>query len=205
MGNKGIIYLILALVVAAGLVFFSKILEKKDHLKPDFFLDNSKIYLLREYDYDRSHRQLEKAIQAMRTLEEGLDKESKKIIETSIDDLELVLEEIENKDLSRADMNSAYVKALNALTYAEIKVSEHLLEENSGKDAIIALKYGMIHLRNAVKYSDSEETANFEIHIYEELDSLIEHNTLDHDQMQAKLDELLMELDHVVEESDSIM
>ncbi|MGB3464576.1 MAG: hypothetical protein WBA74_04870, partial [Cyclobacteriaceae bacterium] len=205
MGSKGWIYLLLALIIVLGIVFLPKLLNNQDHLKPDFYLDNSKVYLLREYDYERSHEQLKKAITAMRNLENDLDEESKAILETSIRQLEIVLEEIETEDLVKSDMNIAYAKALDALTYAEIKVSEHLLEENAGKEAIIALKYGMVHLRNAIKYSDSEELVKFEMHIYEELDSLIESNTIDHDQLKAKLDQLLEELDYIVEETDSII
>ncbi len=61
----------------------------------------------------------------------------------------------------------------------------------------------MVHLRNALKYSDSEELKNFEMHIYEELDSLIENKTIDHDEMKKKLDHLLEELDYIVEEKDT--
>lgn len=204
MSNKGILYLIIAVVLVVGMITIPKFYKSLDPLKTDFYLDNSKVYLLREYDYERSHAQLVKAIESMRELEEELDEQGKFIIETSIKDLDKISEEIENKELSKADLNAAYAKALDALTYAEIKISEHLLEENSSKDAIIALKYGMVHLRNALKYSDSEELKNFEMHIYEELDSLIDNKSLSHDEMKKKLDHLLEELDYIVEEKDSI-
>ena len=204
MRNKGIIYVIVVVVLVAGMITIPKIYNTLDPLKPDFYLDNSKVYLLREYDYERSHAQLAKAIESMRELEKELDEQGKFIIETSIKDLYKISREIESKELSKADLNAAYAKALDALTYAEIKISEHLLEENSSKDAIIALKYGMVHLRNALKYSDSEELKNFEMHIYEELDSLIDNKSLSHDEMKKKLDHLLDELDYIVEEKDSI-
>lgn len=204
MRNKGIIYVIVVVVLVAGMITIPKIYNTLDPLKPDFYLDNSKVYLLREYDYERSHAQLAKAIESMRELEKELDEQGKFIIETSIKDLHKISREIESKELSKADLNAAYAKALDALTYAEIKISEHLLEENSSKDAIIALKYGMVHLRNALKYSDSEELKNFEMHIYEELDSLIDNKSLSHDEMKKKLDHLLDELDYIVEEKDSI-
>lgn len=204
MRSKGVLYLLIVVILVAVMITIPKFFKSADPLKTDFYLDNSKVYLLREYDYERSHAQLTKAIESMRELEKELDEESKFIIETSIKDLDKVSLEIENKELSKADLNAAYAKALDALTYAEIKVSEHLLEENASKDAIIALKYGMVHLKNALKYSDSEELKNFEMHIYEELDSIIENSTLDHDQMKKKLDHLLEELDYIVEEKDSI-
>mgnify|MGYP001791945953 CR=1 FL=1 len=204
MSNKGILYLIIVVILVVGLITIPKFYKSLDPLKTDFYLDNSKVYLLREYDYERSHAQLTKAIESMRELEKELDEQGKFIIETSIKDLDKISEEFENKELSKADLNAAYAKALDALTYAEIKISEHLLEENSSKDAIIALKYGMVHLRNALKYSDSEELKNFEMHIYEELDSLIDNKSLSHDEMKKKLDHLLEELDYIVEEKDSI-
>ncbi len=204
MKSKGFLYLIMVVVLVTGMIFIPKFIKSTDPLKTDFYLDNSKVYLLREYDYERSHKQLAKAIESMRELEKDLDKESKFIIETSIKDLNKVLKEIESKELSKADLNAAYAMALDALTYAEIKITEHLLEENSSKDAIIALKYGMVHLRNALKYSDDEKLKNFEMHIYEELDSLIANKSIDHDEMKKKLDHLLEELDYIVEEKDTL-
>jgi len=202
--SKGLIYLLLMFATLALLILIPMYVIEDDPLKADIHLSNSKSYLLREYDYERSHDQLRKAIQAMRDLEEGLDEESKFIIETSIKDLDKVSKEIENKALVKGDMSVAYAKALDALTYAEIRISEHLLDIHASKEAVIALKYGMVHLRNAIKFSDSETLKQFEMHIYEELDSLIENNTLTHDEMKKKLDHMLVELDHFVEDKDSI-
>ena len=205
MKNKGLIYIIAIVVLGTALILGARYFKSDDSTIADFHLDNSRAYLIRDYDYQRSHEQLDKAIEAMRELEKKLDDEGKEIIEKSISDLQIIAREIEEKALVKADMNVAYAEALNALTFAEIKISEHLLELDASQDAIIELKYGMLHLRNALKYAQDEELKNFEMHIYEELDSLIANKSLSHDEMKARLDQMLVELGHFVEESDSLL
>lgn len=205
MKGKGLIYGIIIFIIAAGFISGPILLRNGKATDPDFHLDNSRSYLLRDYDYQRSHEQLDKAIFAMRELEKRLDDEGKKIIEKSISDLNIIAREIEERALVKADMNIAYAEALNALTFAEIKISEHLLEIDASQDAIIELKYGMLHLRNALKYAEDDNLKEFEMHIYEELDSLIANKSLSHDEMKERLDQMLVELGHFVDESDSLL
>ncbi len=201
--NKGLAYFLVAILLVGLAIYLPAVFNGGNSTDPDFYLENSKTYLVREYDYDRSHEQLKKAIAAIRKIEKGLDQESKFILETSIKDLEKVSTEIEERHLIKGDLNGAYAKALDAMTYAEIKVSEHLLEEDHSRAAIIALKYGMLHLRNAAKFSKGDKKG-FEKHIYEELDSLIENENMDHDEMKRRLDHMLEELDYLVEEKDTL-
>ncbi|MEM9325921.1 MAG: hypothetical protein AAGA85_09700, partial [Bacteroidota bacterium] len=133
-----------------------------------------------------------------RNIETDLDDESKAIIEVSIADLEKVRREMEMDSLVTEDLNRAFSNALSTLTMAELKVSEVLIKEHHSKDAIVAMKYGMFHIKNALKYAEGEKK-EYEKHIYEELDSLLESRTMSEEEVIARLEKMIHELDVLVE------
>lgn len=202
--NKGILYFIIMIVVFGGFALYTKVLDDskpalltEQAVEPDLLLDNSKFYL-KEHAYERSLDQLDQAINAIREIELDLDEESKRILEYSIAELELVRKEMEMDSLVTEDLNEAFSDALNALTIAELKISEILLQQNHPKDALVALKYGMYHVKHALKYSQGEKK-EYEIHIYQEIDELLENNTLSEAEMIEKLEAMIHELDVLVE------
>ena len=202
--QKGVYYLIMLCVIFGGMALIFKWREghgnallNEQALKPDLLLDNTKFYL-KEHAYERSLSQLEDAIEAMHKIEADLDDESREIIDTSILELERVKEEMLMDSLVTKDLNRAFSNALSALTLAELRVSEVLIKEHHSMDAIVAMKYGMLHIKNALKYAEGEKR-DYEIHIYEELDSLLETRTLTEDQVIEKLEEMIAELDQLVD------
>ncbi|MBV6647161.1 MAG: hypothetical protein KI790_17010 [Cyclobacteriaceae bacterium] len=165
-------------------------------LKPDLLLDNSRLYA-KENASGRSLEHLDKAIQAMRRIEEELDEESKEIVEGSIADLHVVYDELAADSLVEEDMNYAFSKALNALTLAELKISEVLILSHHSEEARLALKYGMLHVKNAIRYSSGEKRA-YETHLYEEIDSLLEDRSLSNEEIIAQIEHMITELDTLV-------
>ena len=98
------------------------------------------------------------------------------------------------------DLNDAFFKALNHLTVAELKVSETLLETENSTKAKIALKYAMYHLKNALEFSMGGKK-EYEAHIYDEIDSLLELRHVDNDYMLKRLEEMIAEIDAITDES----
>lgn len=202
--SKGALYFIIMILVFGSFAIYTKVLDKskpalltEQAVEPDLLLDNSKFYL-KEHAYERSLDQLDGAIKAIREIELDLDAESRRILEFSISELELVRTEMEMDSLVTEDLNEAFSDALNALTIAELKVSEILLKQNHPKDALVALKYGMYHVKHALKYSQGEKK-EYEIHIYQEIDELLEDNSLSEEEMIEKLEAMIHELDILVE------
>ncbi len=202
---KGIYYVIFLGLIFVGLFVATLFTNKNEDLvtseaalKPDLLLSNSKYYV-QEHAYDRSLHHLDKAIEAMRKIEEQLDEEGVSILEESIDQLMVIHKEIETDSLSMTDMDDAFSRALDALTFAELKVSEVLLESDHDEQAIIALKYGMMHLKNALRFSSGHKK-DYEIHIYDEIDSLLASKTLTHDEIKDRLEHLISELDELIKE-----
>ncbi|MCR9250827.1 MAG: hypothetical protein NXI20_10395 [bacterium] len=204
---KGVFYFLFLAVVFLGIFITSTIFHKNEDLvtseaalKPDLLLSNSKYYV-QEHAYDRSLHHLDLAIQAMRKIEEQLDDEGVSILEGSIDKLMVIHKEIEDDSLSLSDMDYAFSRALDALTFAELKVSELLLETDHDEQAIVALKYGMLHLKNALRFSSGHKK-DYEIHIYDEIDSLLASKSLTHDEIKVRLEHLISELDELIKEED---
>ena len=202
---KGGVYFLVIVVVFGGLYLYTKWREEtqlalltEEAVKPDLLLDYTKLYL-KEDAYDRSLSQLDYAIAAIRNIEADLDDESNRILEVSIKDLEKVKMEMEMDSLVTQDLNIAFSKALNALTLAELKISEVLIKSDHPRDAIVALKYGMYHVKNALKYSEGSKK-EYEIHIYEEIDSLLDNRSLSQQEMIDRLEIMIAELDTLVED-----
>lgn len=170
----------------------------EDVIKPDILLDNTKQYA-KEHSYDRSVQQMEAAIKAIRKIEPELDEDSREMLEQSIEDLLVVYQELKNDTLVMSDLNYAFSKALNALTIAELRVSEFLLESNNSSQAIVALKYGMYHLKNALRFTEGHKK-EYEAHIYDEIDSILESRDMDQDEMINRLEFMIAELDSLVED-----
>ena len=203
--NRGLQYFLALLILVGDVYAFTKWREHSEvalltgeAVKPDLLLDNTKKYL-KEHAYDRSLTQLDQAIAAIRNIEADLDAESTRILEVSIVELEKVRMEMEMDSLVKEDMDDAFSKALNALTLAELKISEVLIQQDHPRDALIALKYGMYHVKNALKYSEGSKK-EYEIHIYEELDSLLENRHLSEQELISRLERMIAELDTLVED-----
>lgn len=168
----------------------------KEAIKPDLFLGNSKVYA-QEHAYSRSLEHLDKAILAIKNIEQEIDPQSRKTVDKAVHQLQMVHDEIKADTLNVKDMNKAFLNALNALTYAEIKVTEQYIASHDLDKAKVALKYGMLHLKNALKFSQGK-IREYEIQMYAELDSIIENQHLSDDEIIARLEHLLSRLDTLV-------
>ncbi|WP_258103521.1 hypothetical protein [Marinoscillum sp. MHG1-6] len=161
-------------------------------------IGNSSTYA-REHAYNRSLHHLELAINAIKDIEQYLDSTDQRTIDKAIADLEKVHLEMKGDSLIEKDMNHAFTKAMNALTYAELKVSEHFFATDEYHEAMVALKYGLVHIQNALRFVDRGHMA-YELHIYQEIDSLIEHSDLPKHLILEELDKMVSELSVMVEE-----
>ncbi|MFT6866528.1 MAG: hypothetical protein ACJA08_001359 [Cyclobacteriaceae bacterium] len=164
----------------------------------DLFISNSRLYA-KEHAYERSLLHLELAIKSIEDMEEKLDAEARKTVDKAIKELRLIYLEIKEHRLDNTDMNHAFTKTMNALTYAELKVTEHLIESDDYHNAMVALKSGMIHIENALKFADKGHLA-YELEIYTQLDSLIDHSEMSKKEIVFELDKMMAELNYLVEE-----
>jgi hypothetical protein len=198
MVSKSLLYLSTAILLMGGIYLFSYLnTESKiaplssKAIIPDLLLNNTSVYY-QEHAINRS------MVKAIKNIAIDLDPESKRILDLSIIDLIEVRKEIANDSVDSEHFDDAFSKVLNALTLAELRVSEALLETNHGKEARVALKYGMYHLSNTLKFTTGKKK-DYEIHLYNELDSLLENGKLSHDEMIVRLEKMISELDSLIE------
>ncbi|MFY0606638.1 MAG: hypothetical protein JXR10_07980 [Cyclobacteriaceae bacterium] len=170
-------------------------------VQPDLLLSNSKQYF-KEHAKSRGLFQLEKAIDAIIEIEQDLDDESREKVEEAVSNLRELVEEMKHHNFDIDDLNSAFDRTLNALTYAELKVTEHFLETHQSTKAMLALKYGMVHIKNSLMYSTGKKK-EYEINIYDEMDSLLESGQLDNKEIIQKLELMIEDLDNLEESPDS--
>ncbi|MAE87374.1 MAG: hypothetical protein CMB80_31865 [Flammeovirgaceae bacterium] len=165
-----------------------------DAIDPDLFLKNSSKYY-NSAAHNRSMEQLLKAIKAIEKIEQEIDEDSRKIVDFAVTDLKEIYSEMRHDTFDINKLNKASVKALNALTYAELKVTEHFVESQDLNNAKIALDYSMLHIKNALRFSEGV-TKEYEIKIYSELDSLIQNKHLSDEELIARIQQMLEELDN---------
>ncbi len=165
----------------------------EEAIDPDLHFGNSRTYF-KEKDFGRGIDHLIRAIKDIHNIERDLDSASNVLLEESIVDLEVVLRELEHDSLVVEDLNISYSEALNALTEAEVKVTKALLESDHRHDAMVALKFGMTHLKNTLKYTEGAKKAK-EIEIYTELDEVLENEDMSDEEIMKRLDHIIAELD----------
>jgi len=190
----------LALLVVFGGMYAIKMFKSgkiipltEEAVDPDLHFGNSRTYF-KDKDFGRGMSHLIKAIKDIHNIERDLDPASNALLEESIDDLEKVLGELEHDSLVVEDINISYSEALNALTEAEVKVTKALLKSDHRHDAMVALKYGMTHLKNTLKYTEGDKKAK-EIAIYTELDEVLESTSMSDEEIMKRLDHIIAELD----------
>ncbi len=197
---KGFLYIVFIGFVL-GVFFLISYLIPSDPLldsarEADRLMNNSRLYA-KEHAYRRSLSHLDMAVRAIKEIEQKLDKEDHEIIEVALKDLKKVSNEIKMRKPVDSDMHHAFAKALNALTYAELKVTEHFVETDQYHEAKVAMKYGMIHIQNALKFVGSEDK-EYEMHIYNEMDSLMKDESKDKKAILQELERMESELNDFV-------
>ncbi len=201
--NFVLIILVLFLSVVCAKLYLDSIQNRRENpsttnfaLKPDTFLENANRDLKRHY-FKTSHRNIQKAIAAMRMIQKDFDEVSIAAIEVAIADLELLEEQLAKDMIDPKLMSEVFMYALNSLAYAQMRVSEELCEKGDRKAAKYALKYALEHLHNASRFSDNFEL-EIEREVYRTIDSLIKNDLIETEILRASVNPLLVEMDTTI-------
>ena len=194
------IALTMAILYFVGHLFEIDSPTLNDHaVDPDIHLENTKRYA-NDQSFNRSLYHLDKAIKAIRILEDDADDYSREILEKTIDELLNLKVELETKTLSTEDMNAAIYNALNALAMLELRISESYAETNKLKKAKIAMKYSLLHLEHSTYYSKGTLREK-EVEVYNAIDSMLTSESLNSNDVSLKLSELITEMDSLLKEN----
>lgn len=169
----------------------------EDAVEPDLYMSNARHYAKEDKVVERSLMHLDRAIDAIRKIEGDIDLGSRATVDDAVKNMERVYNRILGDSAMNDDMNLAFEYALNALTLAELRVSEKYAESNNPKMARVALKYAKMHLKSAGLYS-SLKNYEKEQHIYYEIDSLIKAGDISSVLITEKIDHFIQEMDSVI-------
>lgn len=163
---------------------------------PDIFLNNVRHYA-KENGLERSLKHLDKAIYAIKNLELDSDENSQEKMEEAVLKLEMVYNQLMKDGKVTDDMNQAFEFSLNILALTELRVSEKYAESNNVEMSELAMKYAKMHLKSAIKYAKhpNHET---ELHVYNELDSLIAAGNIAPVLIAEKIDHMISEMDSLI-------
>ncbi|XOV94487.1 MAG: hypothetical protein ACFHWX_07240 [Bacteroidota bacterium] len=166
-------------------------------------------YLLDAKDYedmkrhDKSAYSIEKAIESIWRLEKDVDDESFDRLEETISRLEAVHRRIIRDTVPSHDLLVAFEYALGNLAHAELEVAEKYSASNQIHEALSALKYAQLHIKNALIFhnpnveEDSVQLAS-EAMLFDKMDSLFRQKDLTHEEYTAMFDTLIKEVDRII-------
>ncbi len=169
---------------------------------PDFYLKNVGHYEEHER-HSMSSYNLEKAIASIWKLEKDVDEKSFQKLEEAIKRLEVIHHSILEDSVDAQNMRATFDYTLNNLAHAELEIAEMYAETNQMDKANIAVKYAQIHIKNAMLFhnpfwqADSVQLA-IEKQVFDEMDSLIDNQSISPVEYVMELDKLIKEVDQVM-------
>jgi len=171
--------------------------------RPDMFFKNAKDFA-DNHRFDRSSYHIEMAIKAIRKVEKDLDLSSIDLLENGINELEIIHDQLLKDSLLTDAMFKAFEYSLNTLAVAELRASEVYAEDDHRDLANLALKHAQLHLKNAMQYENfmsSIDTMHLQVEarVFQEIDSLIENETISTIAVTERIDEILREMDQLIE------
>lgn len=212
-------YLIPLLVLCTfyGILYFWNREEKEAELHPTIHSSagDPDDYLMEAIDYedmkrhDKSAYSIEQAIQAIWKLEKDVDDKSFDHLEEAIEKLEVVHRRLIRDSIPSTELLKAFEFALGNLAFAELEVAEKYSESNQLSEGRAALRYAQLHIKNALILhspdipEDSALLAS-EVHLLDEMDSLLSQEDLSHEEYTLALDKMLKEVDEIIGDIDKV-
>jgi len=148
---------------------------------PDNLLSTAKEGYDQDY-FGKSIYSIEKAIKLMKYFENDADVETIQEIEEAIRELRIVEREISKDSVNEEHLNHSFARALNSLAYTHVKILEDLAEHEDYEKIKTTLEYTIVHLHNAIKYSNGimrNDELTLLSKLEEFLNSVKEHHKLD--------------------------
>jgi len=206
--NKGIYYLLFAIVVIGSMVIYFKIERERKLENPNLtdlatepdLLMNTADRSFQDRKSLTSIKYLEDAIKMMKLLEKDGDSVSTAAIEVAIYDLEVVEDHIKAEDINIDLMYEAFADAMNSLAFASLRVSEQFIREGKEEEARITISHAMDHLQNSIIFArgqQKEDEIRIAAHLQKLIDQHLESDITQIDLVMAEIDSVVKA--HVIE------
>ncbi|MEQ8627266.1 hypothetical protein [Ekhidna sp.] len=212
--KKQITWIIIGVVALFLIIYFAGQNRTSDSptlndsaILPDRYLRNVDYYEQKDR-HSTSAFNLERAIQSIWKIESDVDDESYAKLERAIERLEEIHTSILRDSVDSDELRSAFEFALNNLAHAELEIAEMYAETNHIDKANVALKYAQLHIKNAMLFhqpywDQNEKKLAIEKNVFEEIDSLIENNSVSPVEYTLVLDKMIKEIDQIIEPNEN--
>jgi hypothetical protein len=147
-------------------------------------------------------KEIDIAIKEMKDIEVFSDSTSRKLIDKSIEDLQVLESHIDNHEINIDELNLVFAKGINSLAYTYLKITEDELRHDHEKKAVHSLRIVIDHLYSAMSFMKKKNIDEEKIlieHIFSVIDSI--QGNPDYD-IHA-LDQLFNEIEVIIEEEES--
>lgn len=170
--------------------------------EPDIHIRNVGRYL-EDGEIPRSIHHLKKAIETIREIESDVDSDNCECLDEAVEKLELVYADMENGEVNLNYMYETFELTLNSLAHAELEVSEQYAQKNEQKRAKRALGFAQMHIRNSLLiqknlYDEPSEHSIIELRVMDEIDSLIENESISQVELTLKIGQIKDEVDLLI-------
>ncbi len=162
-------------------------------VKPDELLEYASETIRKNY-YGTSVVQIQKAIKAMKLIKRDTDSTSDIVIEKAIFELEIISKEIANDRIDKDQIYETFVNALNALAYAQLRISRKYVKTDELEEAAYAMNHAIHHLETARHFAKGKRKYREE-EVYIKIDSLLNTDLNDKELFINELNRIILEID----------
>jgi hypothetical protein len=209
--KTSVIYFALAIIVVV-FIYFPKTTKKASEeenptltekaILTDTYLNNV-VYYSENDKKDESIYNIRRAIKNLKELQNDVDLNSYERINASIMDLESIQDKILADKLDKKEMFRSFENVMNNLARAEMELSEMYAEINQMETASLTLKHCKVHLKNAILFHDYYQNNDsvqlaIEKQVFNEIDSLLETNSISPMTYATTLDKMIDEIDLIL-------
>lgn len=159
---------------------------------PNYALQNARIYLI-DGEHSRSLENVKEAIESLEYLHKQAQGTARKKLETGLNSLKGVAQEMENGRYDSEKLNQSSVTVHNSLIYYEICSAKTFIQNDQRPKAMEAVSMGIQHLRNALDFAKGNRK-EYEVGVFSEMDQIKSNYYMDEDSMVEVLDSILVEL-----------
>ena len=201
--SNGVWGILIVTVSIIALSFFTRNHSKDDindwlTTAPIFFLSQAQYELNAKNKYT-CRENLYNAINSMKSLERYSSDDVKQYVDQSIFELYHLIEVSEYKNLNVSDSNLVIFHAINAVAYAELRISEDEFKNGKSEESLVLMKTVLVLLNQSINYIELSDISELEeISIISHVEKMVNKIKLDGHISDKEFDTINLEIEAVL-------
>ncbi len=153
---------------------------------------------LTKHNMNESYDEVNLAIKSMTEVEQYTDSIANLYIDKAINELVLLRREILKDTVYLEDFNHAFYETLNAMAYANLRLSELEIEKGNLSSAQRFVKTSFVYLKKSLKYSD-ESKVNKEEKVIDEIREIMKSLKYENNIQELDFEKVNKEMEALLE------